>query len=207
LSGGARTNTLVGRIDIPYRGDFVLRGDVPYVWSDPNRPGAANQDGLSDLFVRTGWRVYSAPGYAFFAGMDATFPTADNRQLGTGKYTVGPLFATARVIPDLNSFIFGVLQHQLSVGGDPSRRDISLSQLAIAFNTIWGERWWTQVAAATQVNWERNAKSSMELEFEGGYRFAKGWGIWVRPGVGLWGQTGAYEWSVETGIRRTFSNF
>jgi len=207
LSGGSQTNSLVGRIDIPYRGDFVLRADVPYLWSDPNQPGATNQNGLSDLFVRAGARLYAVPGYAIFAAMDSIFPTADPRQLGTGKYTVGPLLATARVFPDIDSFLFGVLQHELSVGGDPSRRDISLSELSLAVNTIWGERWWTQVAAATQVNWERNAKTSMELEFEGGYRFATGWGIWVRPGVGLLGQTGAYEWSMETGIRRMFTSF
>ena len=211
FSGGAQSNNLVGRIDLPYHGNFVLRADVPYVWTDPNRPGAANHNGLSDLFVRAGARVYTVPGYAFFAGTDMTFPTADDRQLGLGKYTLGPLFATARVLPDLNSFIFGVLEHQLSVGGDPSRQDISISRVALTVNTIWGEQWWTQIEAVNQVNWERNAKSSMTLEFEGGYRFIKGWGIWVRPGVGILGQNqaipGNYEWSIETGIRRTFPSF
>jgi len=211
LSGGARVNNLVGRIDLPYHSDFLLRADVPYLWTDPNRPGATSQNGLSDLFVRTGARVYSVPGYAFFAAMDFTFPTTDNRQLGTGKYTVGPGLATARVLPDLNSFVFGVLQHQISVGGDPSRQDISTSRLDLTFNTIWGERWWTQVEALTQVNWEQNAKSSMTLEFEGGHRFTKDWGIWVRPGVGVLGQSsptlGNYEWNIEAGIRRMFASF
>ena len=211
FSDGVRSNNLVGRIDIPYRGDFLLRADVPYLWTDPSRPGATNQNGLSDLLVRTGGRVYSAPGYAFFAGTDITFPTTDNRQLGTGKYTVGPLLATARVLPDLNSFIFGVLQHQLSVGGNPSRQDISISRFALTTNTIWGDRWWTQLEAVTQVNWERKAKTSMTLEFEGGHRLTKDWGIWVRPGVGLLGQNqpipSNYEWSLEAGIRRMFSSF
>jgi len=209
LSGGARTNNLVGRIDIPYRGEFLLQADVPYIWSDPNESGIPNQNGLSDLLVRTGARVYSAPGYAFFAGMDVTFPTADSRQLGNGKYTVGPGLVTARVLPDIDSLIFGLLQHQLSVGGDPSRRDISTSRLGVIMNTIWGERWWTQVELDTQVDWERKAKNSTTLEFEGGHEFTRNWGVWVRPGVGLWGQTalGAYDWSIEAGIRRTFPTF
>ncbi len=207
--GGARSNNLVGTIAIPYHETFVLRADVPYLWTDPNRPGLANQNGLSDLFVRTGGRVYAVPGYAFFAGVDFTFPTADNRQLGTGKYTMAPSMATARVLPNLNSFIFGVLQHQLSVGGDPSRQDISMSRLDLAFNTIWGERWWTQLDALTQVDWEHKAKNSMTLEFEGGHRITRDWGVWARPGVGLWGRNvpGAYEWNIEVGIRRTFSSF
>ncbi len=209
LSGGAQTNNLVGRIDLPYHSDFLLRVDVPYAWSDPNRPGATDQNGLSDLFVRTGGRVYAVPGFAFFAGADFTFPTTDNRQLGNGKYTIGPALATARVFPELDSFLFGLLQHQLSVGGDPSRQDISMSRLGLTFNTIWGERWWTQAEAVTQLNWERKAKNSMTLEFEGGHRLTKDWGMWVRPGVGLWGRNvpGAYEWSMEAGIRRTFASF
>ncbi|BFU94771.1 MAG: hypothetical protein NTNFB02_14930 [Nitrospira sp.] len=35
----------------------------------------------------------------------------------------------------------------------------------------------------------------MTLEFETGYRFTKDWGVWLRPEVGLWGQSlpGAYD--------------
>ena len=59
------------------------------------------------------------------------------------------------------------------------------------------------------MNWEQKEKTSMTLEFEGGYRFAKDWGVWVRPGVGLWGQSlpGAYDWNIEVGIRRMFVGF
>jgi hypothetical protein len=209
LSGGARTNNLVGRIDIPYRGEFLLQTDVPYIWSDPNERGIPSQNGLSDLLVRTGARVYSAPGYALFAGTDFTFPTADNREIGSGKYTIAPGLVTARVFPDIESLLFGLVQHQFSVGGDPSRQNISTSRLGVIMNTIWGDRWWTQVELDTFVSWEQKAKNSTTLEFEGGHEFTRNWGVWVRPGVGLWGQTvlGAYDWSIEAGIRRTFPSF
>lgn len=60
-----------------------------------------------------------------------------------------------------------------------------------------------------QVNWEQKEKTSMTLEFEGGYRLTKDWAAWVRPGVGLWGQSlpGAYNWNFEVGIRRMFVGF
>jgi hypothetical protein len=112
--------------------------------------------------------MYAAPGYAIFAGVDFTFPTTDNRQLGTGKYTMAPGIATARVPPDIGSLIFGVFQYQLSVGGDPSRQDISMSRLVLGLNTIWGERRWTLLDAVTQMDWEYKRKTSMALEFEGG---------------------------------------
>ena len=206
LEGGKRTNNLVARFDVPYHNNFLFRADLPYVWSTPNQPGASNQNGVSDLFVRIGGRVYSVPGDAIFAGMDFTFPTADGN-LGSGKYTVGPGVATAHVLPELGSLFFTLLQHQISVGGDPSRRAISTSNFQAFFNTIWTDHWWTRVEAVTQLDWERKAKNSMTLEFEGGYRFTHDWGVWVRPGVGLWGRDipGAYEWNIEAGIRHMFA--
>jgi hypothetical protein len=208
LEGGKRTNNLVTRFDVPYKGNFVLRADLPYVWSTPNQSGTSNQNGVGDLFVRAGGRVYSDPGDAIFVGMDFTFPTAEDK-LGSGKYTVGPGIATAHVFPAWDSLLFTLFVHQVSVGGDPSRQSISTSSGQIFFNTIWTDQWWTRVEFVPQVVWEQKAKSSMTLEFEGGYRFIQDWGLWVRPGVGLWGRNipGSYEWNIEVGIRRTFAGF
>jgi hypothetical protein len=141
--------------------------------------------------------------------MDFTFPTAVLSNLGSGKYTIGPLAATARAFPDLNSLLFGLIQHQTSIGGDPSRRDVEFSRFALAWNTIWGERWWTLVQAQSQIDWNRNNRSSMTLDFEGGHRLTPKWLAYLRPGVGLWGRDvlGAYEWQVEVGFRRMFASF
>ena len=214
LEGGNRvSNNLVGRIDVPFHKDFLLRADLPYVWSHPNQlgtsnQGSSNQNGISDLLVRAGGRVYSVPGDAIFAGVDFTFPTAEGT-LGTGKYTVGPGVATAHVFPAWRSIFFMLLQHQFSIGGDPSRNDISASKIQTWFNTIWADHWWTQLEAIIQVDWERKETTSGTLEFEGGYRLTKDWSTWVRPGVGLWGRSlpGAYDWNIEVGIRRMFEGF
>lgn len=207
LEGGKRTNNLVTRLDVPFQGNVVLRADMPYVWSTPNQSGVGNQNGVGDLFVRGGGRVYTTPTSAVFAGMDFTFPTAENTQLGSGKYTVGPGVATAHVFPTLDSLLFTLIVHQVSVGGDPARQSISTSSGQIFFNTIWTDQWWTRIELVPQVLWEQKGKSSMTLEFEGGYRFIQDWGLWVRPGVGLWGRNipGAYEWNIEVGIRRMFA--
>ena len=208
LEGGSRASNVVGRIDVPYHHNFLLRADLPYVWSNPNQPGSSNHNGVSDLLVRAGGRVYQVPGDAIFAGVDFTFPTAADN-LGSGKYTVGPGVATAHVFPAWGSLVFALLQHQFSVGGDPSRNDISASRIQTWFNTIWTDHWWTQFEAVVQMNWEQKEKTSMTLEFEGGYRFTNHWAVWVRPGVGLWGRSlpGAYDWNFEVGIRRMFEGF
>jgi len=168
-----------------------------------------NRDGLGDILVRTGGRLYQVPGYAFFGALDFLFPTAASSELGLGKYTIAPAGATARVLPNLDTLLYGVFQHQISVGGDPSRNNISLSRFALTANTIWGSRYWSTIEAVTQVDWERKATTSLTMEFEAGHRFAQDWGAWIRPGVGILGRDviGAYEWNVEFGIRRTFAGF
>ena len=123
----------------------------------------------------------------FLPVLDFTFPTAGDK-LGTDNYTIGPGVATAHVFRSLGSIFFTLLQHQVSAGGNPSRQAVDVSRMQTLFNTIWTDRWWFQLEAVTHVDWERKASNGMTLDFEGGCRFTKDWGIWVRPGVGLWGR-------------------
>ena len=208
-TSGSRANTVLERAVLTLRGNWLMRVDVPELWTDPKLPRTSDQSGVSDLFMRLANRVFSTPGYAVLAGIDTTFPTAALPGLGTGKYTVAPGVATSRVFPELASLTYGILQHQVSVGGDPSRKDISISRMGITWNTLWGERWWTQVQAQAQIDWTRNNRSSMALEFEGGWSITKEWRIWVHPGVGLWGRDvlGNYDWIMQAGVRRMLPSF
>lgn len=209
LTQGARLTDGVLRVDVPFRGNWLFRVDTPYRWLDPNASGVSRTDGLGDLAALLGWRAYYTPEYAVFIGALATFPTADETSLGSGKYTVGPFLATARFLPRLDSFLFGLLQYQPSVGGDPSRQAVSVGRASVQINTIWKERWWTTVQGVWLVNGEQNAKSSMTAEFEVGRNLQGQFGLFVRPGVGVWGRDlpGAYDWNLEVGVRYIFGSF
>ena len=178
-------------------------------WSDPNRPGATSAQGFSDLALTLGWRAYNTPEYAVLVGVLSTMPTASETGLGLGKYTVGPTLVTARFVPRWDSFLIGVFTQQLSVGGDPERKSVNLSKAIAQINSFWAERWWSVAQAVWQVDWERSAKSSMALELEVGRSLVGRLGMFVRPGVGVWGQDllGAYDWNVEAGVRYMFPSF
>jgi len=135
--------------------------------------------------------------------------TATEPALGFGKYTVGPAIATARFLPRLESFLIGLLSYQTSVGGDPSRKDVSILNITAQVNSFWGQRWWTIVQSVWQVDFERSGKSSMVMEFEGGRNLIGRFGAYVRPGVGIYGRdvTGAYIWNIEVGVRYMFASF
>ena len=85
LAHGARFSDTVARVDLPFQRNFLLRVDLPFHrWIDPNRPGVSSAQGLGDLSVVTGWRVYNTPEYALLIGAVATFPTADEPCFGVG---------------------------------------------------------------------------------------------------------------------------
>ena len=194
------------------RGDDLLRMELPFLRTSsptPNSPGMSNERGLSDLSVIAGWRAYNTPEYALLVGAVGTFPTATEPALGFGKYTVGPAIATARFLPRLESFLIGLLSYQTSVGGDPSRKDVSFLNITAQVNSFWGQRWWTIVQSVWQVDFERSGKSSMVMEFEGGRNLIGRLGAYVRPGVGIYGRdvTGAYNWNIEVGVRYMFASF
>ena len=210
LPQGARTVDTVARVDLPFRLNFLLRVDAPFSkWSDPNRPGTTSSQGFSDLAVTAGWRAYNTPEYALLIGVITTMPTAAETGLGLGKYTIGPTIATARFLPQWESFLMGVFTQQVSVGGDPARNPVNRSRLAGQINSFWAERWWTIAQAVWQVDWERNSKTSMALELEVGWSVVGRLGVFARPGVGIWGRDlpGAYDWNVEVGVRYMFPSF
>jgi hypothetical protein len=76
-------------------------------------------------------------------------------------------------------------------------------------NTFWGQHWWSIVQAEWRIDWERSTKSSMVAELEIGRNVVGRLGVFVRPGVGIWGQDlpGAYAWNINGGIRYMFPSF
>ena len=210
LTPHANATLTTARVDLPFRGNFLLRMEMPFLrTTDAQNGGLGSQRGLSDLSVVAGWRAYNTPEYALLVGALGTFPTASEPVLGFGKYTVGPAVATARFLPRLDSFLIGLLSYQTSVGGDPSRKDVSLFNITAQVNSFWGQRWWTILQSVWNVDFERSGKSSMVMELEGGRNLIGRLGAYIRPGIGIYGRDviGAYVWNIELGVRYVFPSF
>lgn len=211
LPGRASSISTVARVDLPFQGNYLVRVAAPFLQSStPGSTGTTNVHGFSDLGVILGWRAYNTPEYAFFIGMTTTFPTASETKAGLGKYSLGPIIATSRFLPKWESFLFGVLSHQVSIGGDSDRKSINVSDLSLRINTIWAEKWWTVAQAGWRVDWQRSTRGSMKLELEIGRNVVDKWGVFIRPGIGVFGQDlpgFAYRWSIQGGIRYVFSSF
>jgi len=207
--GGQGIDT-VARVDLPYRGNYLLRVDAPFLnWSDPHRPGTTSVQGFSDLAVTAGWRAYNTPEYAVLLGVISTFPTATESALSLGKYTIGPVIFTGRFLPRWDSLMSALVTQQVSVGGDPARNSVNVTKAQIQINTFWGANGWSVLDADWRIDWERSTKNSMTLELELGRNVVGKWGVFVRPGIGIYGRDlpGAYTWNITGGIRYMFPSF
>ena len=189
LPRSASSILTVARVDLSLQRDYVLRVEAPFLQSSiPSRTGTTTAHGFSDLGVTLGWRAYNTPEYAFLIGINATLPTATETKMGLGKYTLGPIIATARFIPKWASFLIGVLTQQVSVGGDSDRKSINISRASLRINTIWVEKWWSVVEAGWMVNWRRSMRGNMNLELEIGRNVVGKWGVFIRPGTEFLGR-------------------
>jgi hypothetical protein len=202
--GPGQQNQATLRIDRPILNGGLLRVDVPLLWIDPNVRDAGTSTGIGDLFVRTGFRLLSRPGFKVFAGGDAIFPTASDTALGRGKYQIGPGVTASIPVPVINTEFFPFVQHYWSVGGDPSRSDVNYTKFELPATIPWTKEWWTTLDPYINVDWTQNGKTAMNLEFEVGRTLGANVRTWARGGAGLWGSSrvpGSYDWIAQVGVR------
>jgi len=207
FTNGARLDTATAVIRLPVTPNFLLQVTMPYWWSDPNQPKGSTVSGTSDMTVRLGGRLYSSENVAVFIGTDASFPTSSSeKQLGTGKYTLGPGGAVAVPLPRLQSLFFTLVQDFNSVGGDPSRNNIHFMQVQTALNTIWSQHWWTTTSMTWDMDWNSNRKTTMNLLWEIGHNFDNHWNVFAGPGIGVVGRDTflGIDWTVQAGVRWVF---
>ena len=130
FTNGARLDTATVVIQLPVTPNFLFQVTMPYGWLDSNQPKGSTVNGTSDMSVRMGARLYSSENVALFIGTNASFPTSSSeKQLGMGKYTLGPGGGVAVPLPRLDSLFFTLVQDFNSVGGDPSRANIHFMQV------------------------------------------------------------------------------
>ena len=207
FTNNLRLDTATATVVLPVTPNWLFRFNMPYVWADLNQPRGFTMDGASDMSLRTGGRIYSSGNVALFVGTDVTFPTASEKQLGTGKYNIGPGGALAVPLARVHSLFYVFIQDFKSIGGDPSRTNRHYAQVQSSINTIWSERWWTQAIATWDLDWNGNRKTTMSLQGEIGHRFDNHWNVFAGPGVGVVGRDTflGLDWTVQAGVRWVFT--
>ena len=106
FTNNLRIDSATATFRLPITPNYLLQVNMPYVWTDLNQPRGSTMNGTSDMTIRTGGRIFANEDVAVFIGTDAAFPTASEKRLGTGKYTLGPGIGLAVRCPERVQYSF-----------------------------------------------------------------------------------------------------
>lgn len=195
------------RVDIPLATNLLWRTDADLTLYDPRIDGSGRTLETGDVSTRLGTKIYEEPAFTAFVEAQVIFPTATHNNLGRGKYQVVPAVFFSIPVKPLDFIMFPGIQQDVSVGGDPSRKEVNFTKLNLEMTKPWANSlWWTTVEPVLYLDWTQKAKTACNLEFEVGRRLGDHWRAWLRPAVGLWGTgvPGAYDWYTQAGFRYMF---
>jgi hypothetical protein len=203
------------KIDTYFGGPLALfRIQIPFPDEDTDFGGSPFNPKLGDIKTRFGFRAFKVGRYRFPTFIEITYPTASPESLGAGKYQLSegirmlapvtlPLFD-----PSAHRTQFeGQAQQVNSIGGDPTRKNISYTKFELTVYDIWRDRYTFKLKLKPTVDWTQDGKTGAVGEIEGGILFARYWRTWLMLGHRLWGPDGipgTYEDRVEIGISRRF---
>lgn len=166
---------------------------------------------LGDSKVRFRFAPFAAGRFDVSYFAEATFPTADPKELGSGKYQLsegvtGTTLITPPAAMKLHELKFtSQLQQYNSVAGDEAAPDINYTKLDLSLRDTWSQHW-LKVALNMRADWEQNGKTGAVGELEYGQRFDAHWSVWLLAGARLWGEgvKGTYGSKVMIGVDRWF---
>ena len=124
---------------------LALRGDLPFVGKNPiaaDNPTGEFVDGLGDADVQAAVIKTIDARWAAGAGIRLIAPTGAP-DLTSGKWQALPIVGARYMLPELSegSFFTGLVRYDVSIAGDPSKRNISNLQFAPTLNINLPERW------------------------------------------------------------------
>jgi hypothetical protein len=196
--------------------NFVWDGMLSFQVAFPDEKtdfnGSPFNPRLGDSKTRFRFAPLSAEGFSMSYFVEATFPTADPDELGSGKYqlSAGATATTQIPAPEFikRSHVFRLtsqLQQINSVAGDEERPDINYTKLDLSLRDTWGANW-VKLAVNTRVDWEQNGRTGAVGELEYGRRLDPDWSLWLLAGGLLWGEgvKGTYGAKVMIGVDRWF---
>jgi hypothetical protein len=167
---------------------------------------------LGDSKARFRFPSFSGGRWGMSSFIEATFPTADPEELGSGKYQLSAgVTATTRIASPKameRSHVLrftSQLQQINSVAGDEAAPDINYTKLDLSVRDTWGMNW-LKGAVNMRADWEKNGKTGAVGELEYGHRLDSNWSIWGMVGGLLWGEgvKGTYGTKVMLGVDRWF---
>lgn len=158
--------------------------------------------GFGDMDARVLWVANVTQKGALAFGLEATFNTASQPSLGTGKTTLGPQAFKVFFQPFgiKGALLAPAYQYVFDIAGDDDRADISRSAIDVFF--VWlaaDKKHWATINPTIIIDHE-NEKEFAIFEVEAGQMMFGPTSSYIRPGFGI-GDDKPYEWNIEFGFK------
>ena len=132
--------------DLPSGWVLATRSDLPLLAKNSitdSNPGGDYVRGIGDADVQAALIHNINQRLAFGFGMRVIAPTGDD-VLGSGKWQLMPIVGARFGLPEINtsSYFEPLLRYDVSVAGDPTRKNISNLQFAPTLNIGLPDRWY-----------------------------------------------------------------
>lgn len=192
--------------------DGMLSFQVAFPDAKTDFTGSPFDPRLGDSKARFRFKAFDAGRFGISYFVEATFPTADPAELGSGKHqaSAGVTAGTPTPVPQSMRGLMELrftaqLQQVNSVAGDAARPDINYTKLDLSLRDTWRDNW-AKLALNTRWDWEQNGRSGAVGELEFGRRLDPHWSLWGMVGHLLWGEgvKATYGTKVMLGLDRWF---
>lgn len=161
--GSQNTHTTTDRLNLRYDHAFDIaplwilatRTDLPLLAKNPlnsDNPTGAYQKGIGDADVQAALIRNINERWAFGFGMRLIMPTG-NDVLGSGKWQLMPIVGARYGLPEISpsSYFEPLLRYDVSVAGDPTKKNIRNLQFAPMFNVGLPEGWSITLYPSTDI--------------------------------------------------------
>jgi hypothetical protein len=134
---------------------LATRTDLPMLSKNPISASNPNGDfvqGIGDADVQAALIHNINQRWAFGFGMRLIAPTGDDL-LGSGKWQVMPIVGARLALPEITngSYFEPLLRYDVSVAGDPTKKNISNLQFAPTLNINLPNRWFFTFFPSTDI--------------------------------------------------------
>lgn len=134
---------------------LVTRTDLPMVSKNPindSNPNGNFVDGIGDVDVQAALIHNINQRWAFGFGMRLIAPTGDDL-VGSGKWQVMPIVGARLALPEINSssYFEPLFRYDVSVAGDPTKKNISNLQFAPMLNIGLPDRSYVTFFPSTDI--------------------------------------------------------
>jgi len=141
--------------DMPSGWILLTRSDLPMLAKNPITDSNPNGDytwGIGDADMQAALIHDINQRWAFGFGMRVIAPTG-NDVLGSGKWQVMPIVGARMALPEINtsSYFEPLFRYDVSVAGDPTKKNISNLQFAPTFNIGLPDRWFLTFYPSTDI--------------------------------------------------------